>query len=78
VRRQDREGTFVLYENHVSTGREVPFAPYTVLDLNLHWQHKGFTVFVETNNLFDTAYYDFSNIPQPGRTLKAGFRWSFR
>ena len=70
---RQRAGAYTPY--NAATGvyaAAVPFAPFWLCDLKIYWDAAHYTVFVEATNLFDHPYFDFGNIPQPGRWLKAG------
>ncbi|GAT61443.1 TonB-dependent receptor [Paludibacter jiangxiensis] len=64
----DRAGTYV----NVATNKETQFKAYLLCDLKLQWKEKHYRIFAEATNLFNTTYFDFGNLPQPGRWFKAG------
>jgi Outer membrane cobalamin receptor protein len=64
----DRAGTYV----NVATNQETKFNAYLLCDLKLQWKAKYYQLFAEATNLFNTTYFDFGNLPQPGRWFKAG------
>lgn len=64
----DRAGTYVKK----STGKEAGFDAYALCDLKLQWDEKHFNIFAEATNLLNTHYFDYGNLPQPGRWFKAG------
>ncbi|MDP4203037.1 MAG: TonB-dependent receptor [Bacteroidota bacterium] len=64
----DRAGTYV----NVVTNKETQFKAYLLCDLKLQWKEKHYRIFAEATNLFNTTYFDFGNLPQPGRWFKAG------
>ena len=45
-----------------------------LLDGRLFWSRKELTLYLEAGNLFNTSYYDYGGILQPGRWLRAGIR----
>ncbi|MTK52380.1 TonB-dependent receptor [Paludibacter sp.] len=64
----DRAGTYV----NVATNKETNFNAYLLCDLKLQWKAKYYQLFAEATNLFNTTYFDFGNLPQPGRWFKVG------
>ncbi|MCR5395354.1 MAG: TonB-dependent receptor [Bacteroidales bacterium] len=50
--------------------------PYGLLECRLSWDASRWSVYAECANLLDKDYYDYSYIPQPGRTFTAGLRVS--
>ncbi|MBO4906820.1 MAG: TonB-dependent receptor [Bacteroidaceae bacterium] len=77
LRWQDRCGSYIKYENAVSTGQLVGYAPYATLDLKLRWTKPHYELWAEATNLTNHTYYDLGNIPQPGLVILAGVRCSF-
>jgi iron complex outermembrane receptor protein len=72
---QDREGAFQYYDSIEKVyGEEKEYEPFIMLDAKLNFQYKQAVFFIEASNLLDETYYEFSNIPNPGRTLRCGFR----
>ena len=70
---RQRAGAYTPYNAATGTyAAPVTFAPFWLCDLKVYWDAAHYTVFVEATNLFDRQYFDFGNIPQPGRWLKAG------
>jgi len=69
---QDRAGTYTDFSTHVLTKYE----PYTLTDLRLSWQNKGYRVNCDVNNLFDVQYADFGGLTQPGRAIRASIQVS--
>ncbi len=65
---QDRAGTYV----DAQTLQDTPYKPYLLCNVKLRWTQKYYEVFAEASNLFNTAYVDIGNIPQPGRWCKVG------
>ena len=74
---QDREGSYLLYEDAQSTGQLVQYKPYATLDLKLRWAAKHYELWAEGTNLTNRRYYDLGNIPQPGIVVLAGARVRF-
>jgi vitamin B12 transporter len=66
---QQRMGTYNDTEGTLQTYR-----PFCLLDGRLFWSRKELTLYLEAGNLFNTKYYDYGGILQPGRWLRAGIR----
>jgi iron complex outermembrane receptor protein len=58
----------------MNTGRPEPFAPFALLNLKVTWEAPHVILFAEAHNLFDTAYFDYVGLLQPGFFLMAGVR----
>ena len=69
--KQDREGGYTDYE----TGEEIEYLPFWLVSTRATYKafNKG-TLFLEINNLLDTEYVDFGNVPQSGRWMRAGVK----
>lgn len=65
---QDREGGFTQF----SDNQFVEYEIYSLVNGKLSWENKFAIVYFDVNNLLNTAYYDFGNIPMPGRWFKLG------
>jgi len=46
--------------------------PINLFDARLEWRARNYQIFVEASNLFDKEYFDFVNLIQAGRWVKAG------
>lgn len=69
---QDRNGTFTEFPS----GIEMPYKPFLTVDSRIIYRFKTISIFAEVSNLFNKSYFDFGNIPQPGRWIKFGFSGS--
>ena len=69
---QKRNGTYTYWDGS-QYGQNVEYKPFLLVDSRLYWNKKGSTFYLEASNLFNKSYYDFGNIPEPGRWLKIGF-----
>lgn len=69
---QDRNGNYSRYNAETQTSTETAYNPFWLLDGKIIWKPKLLTLFAEVSNIFDTQYYDFGNITQPGRWFKIG------
>jgi iron complex outermembrane receptor protein len=68
---QDRNGSYTSFENGVS-GSETDYKPFVLFDGKLSYRIQELNFFVAATNIFNTRYFDFGNIAQAGRWLKAG------
>lgn len=73
---QDRNGSYVKYENKVPVG-QFNFEPFWLTDLKLYYKNRSTQVYVAANNLFDQNFADLANIVQPGRWISAGVSYRF-
>ncbi|MDL2315093.1 TonB-dependent receptor [Bacteroidales bacterium OttesenSCG-928-C19] len=64
----DRAGSYLSTKDNT----EKEYEPYILCDLKLSWRAKYYTLYAEANNLFNTKYFDFGELPQAGRWLKVG------
>lgn len=71
-RYQERKGNYQLL-----TGEIKPYGSYSIIDARLSWKAVKYQLYVEANNLFDKVYYDYGNVPQPGRWLMVGANYTF-
>lgn len=53
------------------------YKPYSLVDARLTWDKPAYSLYVEANNLLDTDYIDYGNVPQPGVWITAGAKWNF-
>ena len=72
LRLQHREGSYLVYKNHTSTGQLHPYGTHTLLDLKLRWAAHSWSAYVDLSNLTATHYYDLGNVRQPGLVVMAG------
>ncbi len=68
---QKRTGTFT-HKDADGNALVSKFKPYGIVDARLAWNADKYKLFVEANNVFDTKYYDFGSLPQPGTWIMAG------
>ncbi|MGB0403198.1 MAG: TonB-dependent receptor [Salibacteraceae bacterium] len=57
-------------------GKEVEFTPYALVDFRLYQEFKGLNWYVEIANIFNTTYRDIGIVPQPGRWLRVGAKYT--
>ncbi len=77
ISRQHRAGSYMLYENGVSTSI-VSFEPFWLSDIKAFYSLKQFKVYTEVSNIFNVEVIDIANVPQPGRWLKIGISYSHK
>ena len=66
---QDRTGSYTD-----TNGEMKDYRPYSIVDGRLSWEAKGYTLYVEGNNLTGTHYVDYGNVQQPGCWLMGGIK----
>lgn len=54
------------------------YKPYSLVAARLAWNCRQYSLYVEANNLFNTDYVDYGNVPQPGLWVMAGAKLNFR
>jgi len=72
VTAQDRNGTYQAWDAASGQSIQKPYNPFVLLDLKLGYRLENFFFFTEATNLLNREYFDFGNIPQPGRWIMAG------
>ena len=73
LRYQQRNGNYMFLDesgNNLLT----PYGDYTLLDTRVNWKSKGWMIFADVKNIFDTQYIDYGNILQPGRWISLGVK----
>ncbi len=75
---QDRAGGYIKYVNGVAETTESAYQPFFLLDSRISWTYKRWMLYLEGSNLLDVNTIDFGNVPQPGRWIRGGFRFSPR
>lgn len=48
---------------------------YALLDARLSWNADSWLLYADVTNLFNKHYFDYVNIPQPGRCFKVGVKF---
>jgi len=64
---QDRNG---VYQD--AAGQTVPYKSFWLSDIKLYWKGNHYTLYTEASNIFNTPYYDFGGIIQPGTWFRGG------
>jgi iron complex outermembrane receptor protein len=68
---QDRTGNYTD-----TSGEARDYRPYSIVDSRLSWEAERYALYVEGNNLLNTRYVDYGNVPQPGCWLMVGAKIS--
>jgi iron complex outermembrane receptor protein len=63
----DREG---VYQD--TRGQLVSYEPFWLSDTRISWKADRCIFFAEASNIFNTGYFDFGGVTQPGRWIRAG------
>jgi iron complex outermembrane receptor protein len=69
---RDRNG---VYQDAIR--QVVPYKPFWLYDTRIYWKENHFTMYTEASNIFNTGYYDFGGIIQPGIWFKGGIVVNF-
>ena len=75
---QKRMGDYEKYENYVTTGIRESYPAFSTLDLRLDYHWNDWNFHLNANNLYDTQYFDWGNVPTPGFWFSAGICYSIR
>jgi iron complex outermembrane receptor protein len=77
---QRREGTFSRLAGRNDDGagilEETAFPAFSLVDLKLSYSLNRLSFYLTVNNLFNVAYYDRGNLPQPGIWVSGGVCWA--
>ncbi len=68
---QKRTGSFTKTDSQ-GNAQVVKYKSYGLMDARLAWNAGKYKIFAEANNLFNTTYYDYGSVPQPGTWIMAG------
>ena len=71
---QDRLGSYIRYNTAGNNYFTTPYKSFFLIDGNLAWEAKRFTLFMEVSNLLNTHYVEAGSLFQPGRWIKAGIK----
>ncbi len=64
---QDRNGAY-----QDAGGQTVLYKSFWLSDMKLYWKGNHYTFYTEASNIFNTRYYDFGGIIQPGTWFRGG------
>jgi iron complex outermembrane receptor protein len=53
-------------------GQLVSYKPFWLADTKIYWKENQFTIYTEASNIFNSTYYDFGGIIQPGARFRGG------
>lgn len=70
-----RNGQFLAYDSSTGKGTPTDFGAHSTLDIKLMYKNKNWEVFTNVINVFSAKYYDYGNIPAPGRWISLGLKW---
>lgn len=68
---QERNGEYEKFTATQSDGM-MAYEPFSTIDLKISWENSGWNIYGEARNLTNITYYDYGNVPQPGRWFKIG------
>ena len=54
------------------SGQVIDYKPFWLSDTRFYWKEALFTIYAEASNIFNTQYFDFGGIIQPGFWLRGG------
>jgi len=74
LRYQQRNGNYMLWDDVNNKDILTPYSDYTLLDARVNWNNKGWMIFADIKNIFDTQYIDYGNVLQPGRWISVGVK----
>jgi len=69
---QDRNGSYLVYDDQTGSSHEKLYDPFLLLDMKLAWSFGRMTPFMEATNLLNITYRDIGDAIQPGRWMVAG------
>lgn len=72
---QDRNGSYLKYDADSEASLEQAYEPFLLMDLKLSYSYKRIHIYVKSNNVLNTQYYDIGNVVQPGRWNMAGIEF---
>lgn len=55
-----------------ANGQVVPYKSFWLSDTKIYWKENHYTLYAEASNIFNSVYYDFGGIIQPGIWFKGG------
>ena len=63
----DRNG---VYQD--AKGQVVPYKSFWLCDTKIYWKENHYLLYAEASNIFNSRYYDFGGIIQPGVWFRGG------
>lgn len=67
-----RTGTYTFLNANSGILEELSYPPYWLVDAKISYSYKFATIFIGANNIFDTKYFELSNVVPAGRWIKGG------
>lgn len=58
-------------------GQVVSYKPFWLTDSKLYWKENHYTFYVEASNIFNSTYYDYGGLIQPGVWIRGGIVGDF-
>lgn len=71
-----RKGTYTFADEN-GILQEQNYSPFWLVDFAVSYKIMFATLYVKCSNLFNTQYYDISNVKLPGRWFKTGIKFLF-
>ena len=72
-----RNGNYLKWDEETGKEEQVPYGHYNIVDARIYWKHKRFMIFTDVKNILNVTYYDYGNVPQPGRWFYLGVKYKF-
>ena len=72
-----RNGNYLKWNAETGKEESVPYGHYNIVDARVYWRYKKLEIFTDIKNLFNITYYDYGNVPQPGRWFYLGLKYKF-
>jgi iron complex outermembrane receptor protein len=77
-RLQKRMGDYEKYENYAATGIRETYPAFSTLDFRLDYRWDDLDIHLSANNLYNTKYFDWGNVPTPGFWLSGGVSYKMK
>ncbi len=71
----NRNGDFFFYDR--ASGKEylMPYGSHWLADIKVFYRAPAIEFYCEVSNLFNASYYDYGNVPAPGRWFSLGVQF---
>lgn len=69
-----RKGDFLDFSNQ---NQLTPYPSYWLANARVNYHHKSWHLFAEVLNLFNTRYFDYGGLEQPGTWFRAGINFTW-
>ena len=70
----NRNGSFSRYDITNQSETEETYGSHTILNIKLEHYRGNHSIFISVRNLLNTSYWEYGNVPSPGRWISAGLR----